>query len=124
MSSGNSMNGRIDRIRANAIRNASHGEFFFARWSASNGYERESPCLVISDHQDPHDEIIILKVTTKPARTEFDVPIQLKYQSIVRTNKIYTIQRRQLLFPINKALDPSEYGTIVDKLKKAQKIEV
>lgn len=122
MNSGNSTDKRVERSRQNAISNASHGDFFFANWTTSDGYLRKSPCLVISNHSDPHDEIVILKVTTQSARTGFDIPIQLKYPSFVRTNKIYTIQRNQLLFPIQKAMTSDEYNTIIEKLKEAIKI--
>jgi hypothetical protein len=106
---------------AKARRDAKHGDFFFADWITSDGYQRKSPCLVVSDHPDPHDEIIILKITTDPGRTEFDIPVSgLKEASVIRTNKIYTIQRSQLLFPISKTLTTSEYKDVTDKLKKAQ----
>jgi hypothetical protein len=123
MSSGNSMRKRLEQYKQNKIKNARHGEFFFAKWSASDGYVRESPCLIISDHQDPHDEIIILKVTKQPAKTDFDIPVTLKEPSHVRTNKVYTIQRNQLLFPIPQTTQPEEYSRIINKLKEAMKID-
>lgn len=122
MNSGNFSSRGAERIRQAAIRNASHGDFFFAKWVASDGYERKSPCFVISDDGDPL-EIIVLKVTTKPARTAFDVPVELRKPSFVRTNKIYTVQRSQLLFPITKQLTSDEYDTIIDKLKEAIKVD-
>lgn len=119
MSSRNSIT-RLERLE-NARNAAKHGEFFFAEWSTSDGYRRQSPCLVVSDHPDPHNEIIILKITTDPGRTEFDIPVSgLREASVIRTNKIYTIQRNQLLFPITKTMTPEEYVDVTDKLKQAQ----
>lgn len=120
MSLQNSSKRAVERLE-NARNSAKHGEFFFADWVTSDGYNRKSPCLVVSDHQDPHNEIIILKITTDPGRTEFDIPVSgLREPSVIRTNKIYTINRNQLLFPISKTMTPEEYNDVTEKLKKAQ----
>jgi hypothetical protein len=112
---------KVSNRLINARNAAKHGEFFFASWVTSDGFNRKSPCLVVSDHQDPHDEIIILKITTDPGRTEFDIPVSgLKEPSVIRTNKIYTIQRNQLLFPISKKMTLEEYNDVTTKLAKAQ----
>jgi hypothetical protein len=120
------MNSRNSSQKANsraiaARQSAKHGDFFFASWRTSDGTKRESPCLVVSNHQDPHNEIIVLKVTSQPGRTEFDIPVSgLQRASVIRTNKIYTIQRNQLLFPISAAMTPQEYSDVTEKLAKAQ----
>jgi hypothetical protein len=120
MNSRNSSQKAISRV-IKARQSAKNGDFFFASWLTSDGTKRESPCLVVSDHQDPHDEIIVLKVTSKPGRTEFDIPVAgLRKASVVRTNKIYTIQRNQLLFPLPAAMTPDEYRDVTAKLAKAQ----
>lgn len=120
MNSKSSSKKAVERLQK-ARNSAKQGDFLFASWVTSDGYKRESPCLVISDHPDPHNEIIVLKVTTDPGRTEFDVPVNgLREPSVVRTNKIYTIQRRQLLFPISKTLTSEEHNDVLKMLKKAQ----
>lgn len=120
MSLGNSSRQRaVERLKR-VREQAKHGDFFFAKWTTSDGYVRQSPCLVVSDHSDPHNEILILKCTTDPGRTEFDVPVTcLREPSVVRANKIYTIQRDQLAFPIRAALSQEEYKDIIEKLKSA-----
>lgn len=122
MNSQNSTNQRhAIRVAAAARQGASHGDFFFAEWALSDGTTRKSPCYVISDHQDPHNEIIVLKVTSQPSRTDFDIPVSCLREptSLVRTNKVYTILRNQLLFPIQAQLNPQEYLNIITKLKEA-----
>lgn len=101
---------------------ATHGDFFFAKWATSDGYVRESPCFVLSpDQTDPHNELIILKCTSQPKRTAYDVPIScLRKASVIRTNKIYTIQRTQLLFPLAASLSNTEYAAVIEKVKEAQ----
>jgi hypothetical protein len=55
---------QIAKLLNESRKQAKHGDFFFAKWTTCDDYVRESPCLVISDHEDPHDEILILKCTT------------------------------------------------------------
>lgn len=121
MNSDNSTHNRRKlREAEHARKNAGHGDFFFAKWSTSDGFVRESPCFVISDHEDPHDEIIVLKCTSHPKRTEYDIEIGcLRRDSIIRVNKIYTIQRSQLLFPLRANLAQNEYQQVKEKLKEA-----
>lgn len=110
---------KLERARASA----KHGDFFFASWVTSDGYVRESPCFVVSDHSDPYNEILVLKCSSQPSVTNFDVKVTcLKLPSIVRTNKIYTIQRSQLLIPLKTNLDPLEYVSIIDGLKNSLNI--
>lgn len=126
MNSGNSLNRKKGsplskrESLTRARRSAKHGDFFFAKWATSDGYVRESPCLVVSNHPDPHGEIIVLKCTTQQAKTSFDAPVScLKFPSVVRCNKIYTIERSQLAFPISASIDTNEYQDIMNKLAAA-----
>jgi hypothetical protein len=104
--------------------NAKHGEFFFARYTISNSKknERESPVFVISNDSDKED-VIVCSCTKEPARSDFDVLVQLKLPTQVRTNKIYTIYREQLLFRISQQANPDEYKKIIEKLKLAQGLD-
>ncbi|WP_261134774.1 hypothetical protein [Bacillus sp. Marseille-Q3570] len=107
-----------------AIKNAEHGEFFWAKWTTGDGFLRDSPCLVLSKHRDVHDEIIILKCTSQNAKSNFDVPVTIKNRTVyVRTNKIYTIQRDQLTNPLKGNFSPAGYTTVIEKVKEAQNIE-
>jgi hypothetical protein len=83
---------QIAKLLEEARKQAKHGDFFFAKWTTSDGYVRVSPCLVISDHEDPHDEILILKCTTDPGRTEFDIPI-----TCLEKNRLF-VQTKFILF--------------------------
>lgn len=103
------------------ISNAKHGEFFFAKVLINNGQVRPSPVFVVSNDKDKED-VIICSCTTKPAKTKFDIKVQLKEETHVRTNKLYTIRRNQLLFKIPQTASPDEYKDILDKLKEAIKV--
>lgn len=120
-SDNSSHNRRKLREAEHARKTARHGGFFFAKWSTSDGFVRESPCFVKSDHEDPHDEIIVLKCTSQPKRTDYDIEISfLRRDSVIRVNKILTIQRNQLLFPLRITLAQNEYQQVIEKLKDAQ----
>lgn len=75
------------------------GKLYFARFSLANNIIREPPILVIDSDNDPEDVIVCI-CTKHPKRTEFDIPIHLKIPSCIRTNKIHTIGRSQLMFPL------------------------
>ena len=98
-----------------------HGSFFFAKFLVNDGSTRKSPVFIISNDNDDED-IIICSCTKQPAKTDFDVKVKLKYETYVRTNKIYTIHRSQLLFKIPQRPQPQEYNEIVGKLKLALKL--
>jgi hypothetical protein len=101
---------------------AKHGEFFFAKFQLSDASPlRKSPIFVISNDNDKLD-VIVCKCTTKPPKSEFDVKVQLRYETYVRTNKIYTIGRDQLLFKIPHNFSDGEYENLIEKLKKALNI--
>ena len=98
---------------------ASHGEFFFAKFLLSNNQERKSPIFVLSSKDNDNEDVIICKCTGQPAKTQYDIPVQLKKATCVRTNKIYTINRNQLLFKIPQTATSKEYNKIIEKLKQA-----
>ncbi|WP_242250057.1 hypothetical protein [Bacillus cereus group sp. BfR-BA-01324] len=103
-------------------KNAGHGDIFFAHYILPSGELRKSPVFVIGNDKD-HMDIIIIGCTSQDARTNFDVEIQLKEKTLVRTNKIYTIGRDNLLFKIKDPLPTEKYNTILQKVKKALKLE-
>ncbi len=99
-------------------KNAKHGEFFFAKFLLYNGNLRESPVFVVSAESNDKEDVIICKCTGKPAKSEYDIKVNLKKETHVRTNKIYTVNRNQLLFKINQIAQPDEYIRIIEKLKQ------
>lgn len=97
---------------------AKHGDFFFADFIINNGQIRHSPVFVVSDIINNDKDVIICSCTTKPARSEFDVSVKLKYDTHIRTNKIYTIHRDKLKFKIpNAILTPEDLKKVKSKLK-------
>jgi mRNA-degrading endonuclease toxin of MazEF toxin-antitoxin module len=102
--------------------NAKHGEFFFAKFILSNGEIRKSPIFVLSNKIDKNEDVIICKCTGQTSKSQFDVEVQLKEKTYVRTNKIYTIYREQLLFKIPQKASAEEYQKIIQKLKLALKL--
>ena len=99
-------------------KNAKHGEFFFAEVFVNGGFKRPSPVFIISNDFDKED-IIICSCTSQPAKTEYDILVNLKKPTCVRTNKIYTIHREQLQFKISQIVSQEEYKLIIEKLKKS-----
>lgn len=102
-------------------KNAHQGEFFFANFLSTSGTLIKRPILVLGKHNDSNDDedIIVCKCTTSPARSEYDLPVQLKEDSLVRTNKIYLVGRDQLLFKINHSISPDEIESYISSSVKA-----
>ncbi|MNI78800.1 hypothetical protein D3C76_361020 [compost metagenome] len=101
----------------NAIRkNAKHGEFFFAKYSAIGQSNREAPVFIVGDEDE--EDVVICSCTKTPPRNSYDVQVQLKMSTSVRTNKLYTINREQLLFKIPQVPSPEEYKDIMQQLSK------
>ena len=98
--------------------NAQHGDFFFAKFGIRD-YIRKSPVFILSNQCDKNDDVVICLCTSQPAKSEFDAKVQLRKETYVRTNKIHTISRSQLLFRIDHQFGPGEYEAIINKLKKA-----
>lgn len=104
--------------------NASHGEFFFAKFILPNGVPTERPVFVISDDNDKND-VIICVCTKHPPRdnSDFDYPVIIRgKEGSLRTNKVYTVEREQLLNPIGFTLDPDDYSEIINKIKDAIRV--
>ncbi len=100
---------------------AKHGDFFFAKYYNNSGQSKSAPVLVVGNDGDK-DDVIICTCTSQASRGEWDKLVQLRKPTYVRTNKIYTIRRNQLLFKINYDLVnglPSKYKEIMDSIKKA-----
>ena len=96
---------------------ASHGDFYWTEFIESNQDIRKSPVFIIGSRD--HEDIIVCSCTRHPARTEYDILIQLKQPTCVRTNKIYIVRRAQLINKINVNLQTHEYVEVMDKFKKA-----
>lgn len=97
-------------------REAKQGDFFFAEFYINNGDKRKSPVFIASNDYDDED-VIICSCTSQPLKTEYDKRVYLKYPTYVRTNKIYTIRRGQLLFKIPQTITPAELNEIKDSIK-------
>lgn len=54
-----------------------------------------------------------------PARTSYDKKVQLKSETMVRINKIYTIRKNQLQFKIKHKLKVEEINEIIIETQKA-----
>ncbi|WP_170289413.1 type II toxin-antitoxin system PemK/MazF family toxin [Metabacillus lacus] len=104
---------KLARDRANA----DQGEFFFAKAKMSNGDVIPRPVFIIGKNEDSNDteDVIVCSCTKSPARTLYDVEVQLKKKTSVRTNKIYTIHRDQMVFKINHNLPDEVIDSIIEK---------
>ena len=102
---------KIDKQR----KEAKQGDFFFANYLV-DGQIRKAPAFVAGNDGDDED-VIICKCTAQPPKTEYDKKVQLKKETYVRTNKIYTIQRNQLLFKIPQQPTNEEFKEIMDSIK-------
>lgn len=98
-------------------KNAKQGDFFFANFLSVTGNIRKSPVFVVGNDND-NEDIIICSCTGQPPKTEFDKKVNLKKETYVRTNKIYTVRRDQLLFKIPQQTTPKEFKEIMDSLRK------
>ena len=99
-------------------RNAKQGQFFFANFIINNGEIRKSPVFIAGCDNDKED-IIICSCTSQPKKTEFDIKVTLKMETYVRTNKIYTVHRNDLLFKIPQLPTAEELADIMQSIKKA-----
>lgn len=100
---------------------ASHGEFFFANFNLPSGTITQRPVLVVSNDNDDEDVIICACSKHEPRKgSDFEYPINIRgKKGSLRTNKIYTVQREQLLNPIEYTLSPDDYSNIIIKIKEA-----
>ncbi|WP_175511396.1 type II toxin-antitoxin system PemK/MazF family toxin [Alicyclobacillus macrosporangiidus] len=115
---------RIDERRKRQVEhdraNADQGDFFFAFLADENGKPIPHPVFVLGKHNDSNDntDVIICKCTKQEhgSRGAYDIPVKLRYDSFVRTNKIYTISRNQLDFKIKTPyVDENQKRAIVDQ---------
>lgn len=97
----------IDRAEAD------QGEFFFAKIKLSDGNEYKRPVFVVGKNNDSNDDedLIVCSCTSTQPRSDYDREVQLRYKTFVRTNKIYTMSKNDLLFKLNPGLD---HGIIQD----------
>lgn len=96
-------NNRADRVEQDR-RNANQGQFFFAAYVHSDGQVRKHPVFVLGKNEDSNDtdDVLVCQCTKAdhPVRSDYDIQVQLKKATLVRTNKIYTLGRDQLEFRI------------------------
>jgi len=97
--------------------NADQGEFFFAKVRMSNGEIIARPVFVIGKNKDSNDsgDVIVCSCTSEPGRSKYDKKVQLKLETVVRTNKIYTIGKDQLEFKIQANLSIEEIEEIISE---------
>ncbi len=105
-------------------RNADQGDFFFAKFhDLSTGQPFPHPVFVVGKNGDSNDEedVIVCKCTSHSNRSDYDIPVLLKKETVVRTNKLYTIRRDMLQFKIRHNLDSLIISSILDSVEKAVK---
>lgn len=98
---------------------AKHGDFFFCEFAINNGETRKSPVFVISSDIDKNEDVVICSCTKQPAKSQFDIGVQLKYKTYIRTNKIYTVHRNELLFKISQTIGITKLREIDSSIKLA-----
>lgn len=103
---------------------ADQGQFFFAAFAVSGGGVVKHPVFIVGKDGDSNDlrDVIVCKCTSQPARSPYDISVSLKLPTIVRTNKLYTIGRNQLLFKISHTVDSSVITNILQFVENAIKI--
>ncbi|KSU83427.1 PemK-like, MazF-like toxin of type II toxin-antitoxin system [Fictibacillus enclensis] len=101
-------------------RNADQGDFFFGKIMLQ-GNLCSRPVFVVGKHGDSNDtkDVIICIGTTQPQKSDYDIPVQLREKTYIRTNKIYTIGRHQLEFKIKHSVNPVDIHTICENVEKA-----
>ncbi len=100
---------------------AKHGDFFFAEYYNNSGQSKRAPVFIVGNDGDKED-VIICTCTSQASRGNWDKLVQLKKPTYIRTNKIYTIRRNQLLFKIDYDLVnslPQKYQEIMNSVRKA-----
>lgn len=99
--------------------NAGQGDFFFTKIVLSDGNEYARPVFVLGRAGNDSEDLIICSCTAQPKRTDFDIEVQLKKKTYIRTNKIYTVQRDSLLFKIDYEMAEAELAGVVQKATEA-----
>jgi hypothetical protein len=100
---------------------ADQGDFFFADVLDSKGDLIGRPVFIVGKHGDSNDglDVIVCKCTTQPAKSAYDIKVQLKSPTFVRTNKVTVIGRDQLKFRIHHKVDSEMIDTIVESVVRA-----
>jgi hypothetical protein len=99
-----------------ACKSARQGDFFLARYAVGLNTTRDSPVLVVGNDGDRLD-VIVCSCSTRHPRAPFDVAVRLLKETVVRTNKVHTIARTQLMFPIPQRAESGELARIISLLK-------
>ena len=101
---------------------ADQGEFFFAKFRLSDGVVYPRPVFVIGkkgDSNDDGDVIICSCTSTEKVRSVYDIEVKLKEDTLVRTNKIYTISKKHLAFKIKHNVDAQTIQDIINSCQQA-----
>ncbi|MES9736946.1 type II toxin-antitoxin system PemK/MazF family toxin [Peribacillus frigoritolerans] len=106
---------------ANDRLNADQGDFFFVRARLSDGQVYPRPVFVIGRLSDSNDDddVIVCSCTKGSVRTDYDIPVQLKMPTSVRTNKIYTIRKDQMQFKIEHNVPAETIEEIIFNASRA-----
>lgn len=97
---------------------AKQGDFFFALFYTNDGQLRERPVFIAGSKGNDSEDIIVCSCTAKPARDpNFDKRVVLKRETYVRTNKIYTIRRADLLNKLRQGASVPDIQDIVSQIK-------
>ena len=109
----------------NAVqKQADQGDFYWANFiDPRDGNAKKRPVFIVgkNHHSNDHSDVIICVCTTHPGRTSWDIPVPLKKQTTVRTNKLFTISRAQLDVPVIHSLTPTVISSIFESVEKAVK---
>jgi len=97
--------------------NADQGDFFFAKSMTHDGNISKRPVFIIGKNDDSNDaDIIVCNCTSTIDReSDYDIPVQLKCETVVRANKIHTISRRSLLIKIQNNVSEETIQHIIMK---------
>lgn len=112
-----SIQSKIEKIQNDKVE-VKQGDFFFASFVTNDGKLRERPIFVAGNKGNDNEDIIICSCTTSPARNVFDKKVQLRKETYVRTNKIYTIRKADLLFKIPQQASPLELKEIIGAIQE------
>lgn len=116
------MNGNKAQAIASGKINADQGDFFFAKVRLSDGNIYERPIFIVGKNNDSNDteDILVCSCTKNTGRNgTYEIPVSLKRPTSVRTNKIYTMGRNQLLNKLTHNESPQKIIDIVKKCVEA-----
>jgi hypothetical protein len=97
---------------------AKQGDFFFALFYTNDGVPRERPVFIAGNKGNDDEDIIVCSCTTSPPRNpDFDKRVILKRETYVRTNKIYTIRKVDLINKLRQQATALEIKGIIEAVK-------